>query len=258
MVNNLEDDRILEDNVKQAVLNTKGLLAYLGNLGKTKIIYEKAMNYGNLIADAVCFTQNQGIIGYEIKTEYDTLKRLPKQLDSYVRVCNYVFVFCHDSKVKEVSDLLNQKGYGFVGIIGYTDFNGDVISGLYQNATPSPKFSLKACLSMLWKNEIYAILSVYINHPTRVVQNTLGGPTDKVHSQYRAGQAQYGIVRRDMTKRVLVSTFVSAIPPAEGVRIICEMFITENYDPKKNLQLYNYGDSYIHDVTFPDGYKRRR
>lgn len=250
--------RIMEDEVKQAILANRHLLSSLGELGKTKVIFEKGMNYGNLIADAVAFTQYQGIIGYEIKTEYDTLKRLPKQLDSYVRVCNYVIVFCHDSKLEEVEELLDSKNYPFVGIISYSDFEGDVITGMYRVPQLSPLFSMKACLSMLWKNEIYAILSAYVNHPSMVVANTYKSKHATVHDGYRASQAQYGMLRKNMTKRAMISLYQNLIPNKEGIRIICEMFISENFDPNKNLQLYDYGDLFTHDVTFKDGYKRKR
>ncbi|AYH91971.1 hypothetical protein HOU39_gp077 [Lactobacillus phage Iacchus] len=248
--------RIMEDDVKQAILSNRHLLSGLGDLGDTKVIFEKGMNYGNLIADAIAFTQKQGIIGYEIKTEYDTLKRLPKQLDSYVRVCNYVIVFCHDSKLEEVEKLLASKNYPFVGIISYSEFNDDIITGMYRAPQINPLFKMKACLSMLWKNEIYAILSAYVNHPSNVVKNTYNEKATNVHTAMLSRNSQYGVLRRDMTKRAMISLYDNLIPENEGIRIICEMFITEKFDPNKNLQLYNYGDQFTHDVTFKDGYNK--
>ncbi|MCA7081865.1 hypothetical protein LGL73_14055, partial [Staphylococcus aureus] len=65
---------LLEDDLKQAVLQHISLYEYLGDLGRTKVIFEKSVNYGKLIADALVFTDNKGIIGVEIKTEADTLR----------------------------------------------------------------------------------------------------------------------------------------------------------------------------------------
>lgn len=212
-------DNLLEDNIKNSVLQNKSIFSHLGKLGNDLIIYEKKI-YDGVISDCLIFTQYQGIIGVEIKTQHDTLKRLPRQLDSYVRTCRYTYVYCHDSKVIEVKKLLKKKHYDFVGIISYTEFDKTPIPGIIQQAKVSPFLMYQGYTSLLWKDELRKIL--YIATKTK----------------------------QSDTIRKLKYKYNQLFPSLNGEQLIANFYINNYTDPKKPLQRYHFGNYYYHDVTF--------
>lgn len=212
-------DNLLEDNIKNSVLQNKSIFSHLGKLGNDLIIYEKKI-YDGVISDCLIFTQYQGIIGVEIKTQHDTLKRLPRQLDSYVRTCRYTYVYCHDSKVVKVKKLLKKKHYDFVGIISYTEFDKTPIPGIIQQAKVSPFLMYQGYTSLLWKDELRKIL--YIATKTK----------------------------QSDTIRKLKYKYNQLFPSLNGEQLIANFYINNYTDPKKPLQRYHFGNYYYHDVTF--------
>ena len=212
-------DNLLEDNIKNSVLQNKSIFSHLGKLGNDLIVYEKKI-YDGVISDCLIFTQYQGIIGVEIKTQHDTLKRLPRQLDSYVRTCRYTYVYCHDSKVVKVKKLLKKKHYDFVGIISYTEFDKTPIPGIIQQAKVSPFLMYQGYTSLLWKDELRKIL--YIATKTK----------------------------QSDTIRKLKYKYNQLFPSLNGEQLIANFYINNYTDPKKPLQRYHFGNYYYHDVTF--------
>lgn len=217
----MQDD-LLEDNIKNSVLQNKSIFNHLGKLGNDLIIYEKKI-YGGVITDCLIFTQYQGIIGVEIKTQHDTLRRLPRQLDSYVKTCRYIYVYCHDSKVKGVKDLLKQKHYEFVGIISYTEFDHVPVPGLVRQAKISPFLMYQGYTSLLWKDELKKILYVATN------------------------TKQYDRINK------LKFKYNQLFPSLNGEQLVANFYINNYTDPRKRLQKYHFGNYYYHDVTFRGG-----
>ena len=73
-----------------------------------------------LRADIVEFREENGIkslIGYEIKSDKDTIKRLKKQLNSYLVFFNFVIVMTTEKHINEVMQLLNMSEYKQVGVM---------------------------------------------------------------------------------------------------------------------------------------------
>lgn len=71
-------------------------------------------------ADIVEFQEENGIkslIGYEIKSDKDTLKRLPQQLDKYLIFFNFVVVMTTEKHIAELMKLLANPEYQQVGIM---------------------------------------------------------------------------------------------------------------------------------------------
>lgn len=216
-------DNLWEDEIKNSILQNKVIFNQLGNLGQTLIIYEKKI-YKRVIADALIFSQNQGIIGVEIKTQHDTLKRLPRQLDSYVRTCQYTYVYCHDSKVNKVQDLLAKKGYDCVGIISYEEFDGQALPGLVKSPTKSPYLIPWGYTSVLWNSELQKIIELATH--------------EKPYSR----------------KRDMINSMANIFPKEGAERVIANLYIDGNTDIEKQLQRYDFGMQYDHDVTFKGGW----
>lgn len=237
-----EPQRALEDDIKKSLLDNPQLFNYLGTMGRYSILFEKMMSYGSLIADAVIFTAKLGIVGIEIKTEYDTLKRLPRQLDNYLKVCNYVFVYIHDSHLKAVRKLLKDKHYyNNVGIISYTVFQGDIIPGLYHHPKANPYFDLHYAVDILWKREIRDIMGYYRRYPARIMTNTLGEDSNLISKTAKnAGAVESMMYSRNYSKRELIRQYVRMFGVEKGVRILCEYMMNPGNVGEKKLKYYHF------------------
>lgn len=219
----MEKDHLWEDDLKNSILQNKAIFSQLGNLGDTLVIYEKTI-YQQVIADALIFSSNLGIIGVEIKTQHDTLKRLPHQLDSYVRTCAYTYVYCHDSKLDEVLKLLAKKHYDCVGVISYEEYDHQPLAGLIRKPTFSPYITQMSYPSLLWKIELKSVLEA-VTHET-------------VHGRVKQ----------------MANQLAELVPKQETQHIIAKMYINGLTDERKPLQRYNFHERYTHDITFRGDY----
>ena len=78
-----------------------------------------------------------------MKSGKDNLKRLKKLIDSYIKVCNIVFVLVHDNHAPDVELMLNKyPELNCVGIISYDEFDDSIIAGLYKSASYNSNFNI--------------------------------------------------------------------------------------------------------------------
>ena len=239
------DSKTLEKKVKQSLLNNPELFNYLGNLGNNRTIFEKVVLYNKLRCDALIFTEKRGIIGVEIKTQYDNLNRLNRQLNNYKKVCNYVFVYCHDSHLEKVKQLLKEHSYGdYVGIISYSTFKGDVIPGLYRKAYSSPVYSIRDAVKMLWKSEIRDILRVYTTKQAQLAakDNNYTYASIYPNALQMSSYGYTGIASTKLNKNQLISNYIGMFGKKIGTKILAQRFIYGDVDPTKYLKLYHFND----------------
>ena len=235
--------RIMEKQVKQEILDNRYLFSYLGKLGESSIVFEKSVNHGKLIADALVFTTGKGLIGVEIKTEYDSLKRLSHQLDNYLAICNYVTVFIHESWVTKVEKLLASKHINHVvGIIVYSSYKNRVIAGVYKEMKTNPYIKPECTLDMLWKTDVRAL----VNQAVRSI-NAKGtiAKLDRYQGQGRTINIASDLKRpslgsRSLSKAMLVKQLIGLKGPQGAVNALCDMIITRSYDPEKTLKTYRF------------------
>lgn len=66
------------------------------------------------------------VTGFEIKSDRDTLERLPQQLRGYLKYCNCVVVYTSYLHKREVRNILNREEFEGVGLcyFKYTDKGG--------------------------------------------------------------------------------------------------------------------------------------
>lgn len=99
---------------------------------------------------------NDDLIGFEIKSEADTLARLEKQIKSYNKVFDYMVLVVSDKHVDEALLALLPAWWGII-----VAENGEGLSlKAYRLAKRNPK--LKACFalaSLLWRDEALAALT---------------------------------------------------------------------------------------------------
>jgi hypothetical protein len=92
-------------------------------------------------------------ICYEIKTDYDTLKRLKKQLLDYSLVFEYVFVICSEKRSAKILPLLPNH----VGLYVYKDSSAHLSYKKMKRAMLSPFISPKKQLECLSQSELRSI-----------------------------------------------------------------------------------------------------
>ena len=115
--------------VKKLILNSKFLFTYKED--ETSVLFEKAIYTSpETIADCLIFSKSKGLIGVEIKTAHDSKARLRRQLHGYTLACDYTWVLIHDTKLAEVSDILED--YPSVGIICYNEIDDELVPGIVR------------------------------------------------------------------------------------------------------------------------------
>ncbi len=86
---------------------------------------------------------------YEIKTSYDTVKRLKKQVNDYLRVFEFVYVVCPIEKVKEIIKIVPD----CVGVFIYEDKQNNGELSTFRAPTYSMFIDSSIQFNLLHKNE---------------------------------------------------------------------------------------------------------
>lgn len=204
-----------EDDIKELILNKKHV--FLDKNEQSVVLFEKAIVWSKTIADCIIFSKNHGLIGVEIKTEFDTTRRLQKQLKDYSLVCDKVYTLVEDKHVEKVEKILKSNHYDHVGIITYTEFRGTPILGVYKEATAAPSKSVHMALEILWKQELQSILT-------------------SIKKQMKLGTLEADTRLR---KNAIINKIIQILGPEEANKVLCDIFINENTHPDKPLK-YHY------------------
>ena len=90
---------------------------------------------------------------FEIKTKYDSLKRLTKQLNDYLSAFEYVYVICSTDKMDEVISIVPE----CVGVYIYDDSAVETSFSMIKEAKFSPFINPNTQISILRQSERSAI-----------------------------------------------------------------------------------------------------
>ena len=221
-----------EQDIQTLILNKEHIF---GDIGKSTIVFEKAIMRGHTICDCLVFTEKRGLIGIEIKTERDTTNRLNKQLHDYELVCDYVYVLCHDTHVEKVETILKRHKHAHVGILAYTEFRGEPLLGEYKAPKKSPRKSAFHMLDILWKTEILQLLGTFHTYGQRV-QTATGvkflPPPQK--GKYRSYNDK--VYNQRMSKNQLIYSLIKKVGgEQEATRVFCDIFIRKRLHPEKSI-----------------------
>lgn len=233
------DKKALEPMIKDFVMHSEN---FFGELGENITLSEKSMGKSNqrrikeTIADLLIFSMEKGIIGIEIKTEYDNLQRLNRQLKGYSLVSDYVWVVCHDKHAEGVEQRINRYKHKHVGIIAYTEFKDTIIGGVYREPYRNPKKSVYHATNMLWKEDIVKILSG-LRFPSRVAERELG--VRNLKETDRNSYATAVTFPNRMKKGELINNMLARFGEHETNNMVCKYFI-ENQNPNKVLNLKHF------------------
>jgi len=242
----MTEKRFLEPEIKEFLLHKEKMF---GDLGENILLFEKRLSQTKdkrvkpTIADALIFSEDKGVIGVEIKTKSDSLKRLNRQLDGYNLVCDYVYVLCHDKHVAGVEQRIKRYKHHHVGIIAYTEFKGKLLGGIYKEATINKNKSVYHALNILWKVELVKILSA-LRHPNRVAERELGLSTQEVRTRGKAGSMQgYGTrsaFSYKMKKSQVINNIIARFGEKEANSILCQVFIKDRQHPERTLTMKHF------------------
>ena len=119
----------------------------LKKYGTRNSVYFNEFRVGNSIADMVMF--NGKSKAFEIKTEYDTPRRLDKQMDDYKRFFDKCYIIVPEDKVDEYRDILEST----TGIIAMSRNNGRIILKEIRHAEQNERFEFEALMSCLRTEE---------------------------------------------------------------------------------------------------------
>ncbi len=100
---------------------------------------------------------NGSLHGFEIKSDADTLTRLPRQSESYNRVFDYLWIACGQKYIEKIKDIVPE----YWGIL-LAETNAEETTIIkIREAMNNPNTSSLAVAGLLWKEEALSLLSEF-------------------------------------------------------------------------------------------------
>ncbi|AGB62722.1 hypothetical protein [Bacillus phage phiAGATE] len=235
------EKRFYEDDIKQIILEKRHIFVTDG-YSKSTVLFEKGIVVSSTIADCLIFSEGGGIIGVEIKTERDNVRRLNKQLKNYSLVCDYVYVLCHDDHVEKTEEVLEKHNYHHVGILAYTEFKGQPVLGVYKKPTQSPTKNVRIAYQMLWKEEISNLLGSFKRQMKTLEEEkgmsvySAASRSNGLHGLY----TQSGASKKYLKKGDMINAIVSRLGEEEANKLLCNIFISGKMHPEKHLKFHHF------------------
>ena len=124
----------------------------LKKYGTRNSVYFSEFRVGNSIADMVMF--NGESKAFEIKTEYDTPRRLDKQMDDYNGFFDKCYIIVPENRLDEYYDIVEST----TGIITMNWDNGHIILKEVRHALRNEHFEPQALMSCLRTEEYKSIV----------------------------------------------------------------------------------------------------
>jgi hypothetical protein len=228
--------KFLEQDIKDSLLVNEDIF---GDIGKSAIVFEKAIMRGKTIMDALICTEKKGVIGVEIKTERDTTNRLNKQLHNYEKVCDYVYVLCHDDHVEKVEQILKRYQHTHVGIISYIEFKGKPMLGIYRPTRLSPYKNVFNTLDILWKAELVATYGMF-RKPAHAIAKANDLTYRSFKSQTSMPSYERKVIGRDMSKTLVIKSLIKRVGEEGANKLFCDNFIYHRRFSNKVIKIQHF------------------
>ena len=132
--------------------NLRHQLRIRHSLDDTLLIDELGLCQGNARIDIAVVNGN--LSGYEIKSEADTLQRLPNQVLVYSRILDYVTVVAGGLHVEKIAKTVPE----WWGITEVVTENEQLGFTVVRSTEPNPNVDPVALAQLLWRDETLAIL----------------------------------------------------------------------------------------------------
>jgi hypothetical protein len=123
------------------------------DLADTLLIDELGLCQGNARIDIAVV--NGTLSGYEIKSEADTLYRLPNQVMVYSRILDYVTIVVSRPHLKKIADVVPE----WWGITEAASEKGQLAFDQVRPADSHPSVDSFSLVQLLWRDEVLAILT---------------------------------------------------------------------------------------------------
>lgn len=126
------------------------------DMNDAKIIDELKLCQGEAIIDIAVF--NGSINGYEIKSDSDTLERLPKQMEIYNKVFNKMTIVTGEKYIDNIFNIVPE-WWGIIKVINGTS-KIDNFAVVRENKE-NKYIDSTALIQLLWKDEILELLDLF-------------------------------------------------------------------------------------------------
>lgn len=123
---------------------------------KYRIISEMAICDGLSRADIVVVREGNGVYGYEIKSDADTLDRLSSQQESYSKTFDKAFIIVGEKHKLEINNFIPE--WWGVYVVRYDKKNDSVLFKLTKRGRKNKFVSVQALLDLLWREEVETLL----------------------------------------------------------------------------------------------------
>jgi hypothetical protein len=133
----------LHINIKNQYINEPG----------TIVVDELSLCQGNARIDIAVV--NGSMHGYEIKSESDTLERLPNQINIYNQVMDTITIVTGPNHLNKVKELV-PKWWGIT--VAKLNSNNNMESKIIRKTKQNPNVNAMALAQLLWRDEAIQIL----------------------------------------------------------------------------------------------------
>ncbi|MDJ1504983.1 sce7726 family protein [Xanthocytophaga agilis] len=124
----------------------------------TRILKELHFCNGDSIADLAVI--NGSLTAFEIKSDADSLVRLPRQITNYNKVFDYITIVTGNTHLKKVSSLVPD----FWGIWVISIENGSIVKKIVREENRNYEINAFSLAQFLWKEEIIDLLKKHNLH----------------------------------------------------------------------------------------------
>ncbi len=113
---------------------------------------------GKSRADAILVRENE-IVGFEIKSDMDSLVRLEKQVKNYERFCDRCYIVTGVHYADRIDDYV-PKHWGIyeVSLTDNGEYHIEMSREAVHNPKERPRVKLKNQMSLLWRSELVSII----------------------------------------------------------------------------------------------------
>lgn len=147
----------MRDHIIRAQFHKK-ILKHAHQDTNTFVLDELGLKNGEIRADIAVL--NGKLIGYEIKTDKDTLSRLSSQVLAYNEVFDKVFIVTGEKHLTKALEIVPQ--WWGVYLIKPTPV-GKITFQCFRRAKVNKTKSSFGIAQLLWKTEVLEIMSAYLN-----------------------------------------------------------------------------------------------
>ncbi len=144
--------RTRESDVREALRNN--LIDEFKYDLSTKLINEMQVCFGQARVDIAVI--NGFLHGYEIKSDSDTLERLPQQVYCYSKVFDFVTLVCGEGFLGEIDSII-PRWWGVK--VATIDSEGDVAIRVIRDPEENTSIDPLSLVQLLWKDETLSVLA---------------------------------------------------------------------------------------------------